>query len=123
MNRKISKGMIVKIHPRICNKRIPKILSDQLNYTFINHVKNFSLKVTDLFYKRVCDSSFYEFVVNSDNQEMVRFRAKFNIDSILADRNGYQCILMARIEPKEGSRFQIPVCFLIESFDVPLSIY
>lgn len=123
MNRKISKGMSVKIHPKICNKRIPKVLSDQINYEFINHVKDFSLKVTDLFYKHVCESSFYEFVVNSDNQEMISFRTKFNVNSILANRNGYQCILMARIESKNGSRFHLPVCFLVESFDVPLSIY
>lgn len=123
MNRKISKGMFVKIHPKICRRAIPKVLSDKINYAFINHIKDSPLKVTDLFYKRVCDSSFYEFVVNSDRQEMIRFRIQFNINSILADKNGYQCILMARIEPKNGSQFQLPVSFLIESFDVPLSIY
>lgn len=123
MNRKINKGMFVKIHPKICNKRIPKILSDQINYTFINHIKNSSLKVTELFYKPVRGSRFYELVVNSDRQEMIRFRTKFNINSILVNRNGIQCILMARIRPENESQFQFPVCFLIESFDVPLSIY
>jgi hypothetical protein len=71
----------------------------------------------------VSDSSFYEFLINSDRQEMIQFRIQFNINSTLVDRNGYQCILMARIAPKEGSQFQLPIWFLIESFDVPLSIY
>lgn len=123
MNRKISKGMFVKIHPKICRKKIPLILSEKLNYSFINHIKNSPLKVVDIFYKRVCESSFYEFIVNSNHREMIRFRIQFNINSILADKNGYQCILMARIEPENGSQFQLPVSFLIESFDVPLSIY
>lgn len=98
-------------------------MSSKINYAFINSIKDSPLKVVDLFYKRVCDSSFYEFIVNSYHQEMIRFRIQFNINSILANKNGYQCILMARIEPKNGSQFQLPVCFLIESFDVPLSIY
>jgi hypothetical protein len=123
MNRKISKGMFVKIHPKICRKKIPLILSSKINYSFINHIKDSQLKVINLFYKRVCDSSFYEFIVNSDRQDMIQFRIQFNLNSILADQNGYQCILMAQIEPKNGSRFQLPVCFLVESFDVPLSIY
>ena len=115
--------MFVKIHPKICRRKIPEVLSDRINYAFINHIKDSQLKVVELFYKRVCDSSFYEFIVNSNRQDMIRFRIQFNINSILADKNGYQCILMARIEPKNGSQFQLPVCFLIESFDVPLSIY
>lgn len=123
MNQKISKGMFVKIHPKICRRKIPQSLSDKINYAFINQVKNSPLKVIDLFYKRVCDSSFYDFLVNSYHQEMIQFRIQFNINSILANRNGYQCILMARIESENASIFQLPVCFLIESFDVPLSIY
>lgn len=115
--------MFVKIHPKICKRKIPQILCDKINYAFINHIKDSPLKVVELFYKRVCDSSFYEFLVNSYHQDMIRFRIQFNLNSIIADRNGYQCILMARIEPKNGSQFQLPVCFLIESFDVPLSIY
>lgn len=123
MSQKISKGMFVKIHPKICRKKIPQGLSDRINFEFINRIKNSPLKVTDLFYKRVCDSSFYEFLVNSHHQEMIQFRIQFNINSILTNQNGYQCILMARIEPKNASTFQLPVCFLIESFDTPLSIY
>lgn len=123
MNQKISKGMFVKIHPKICKRKVPQVLSNKINYSFINQIKDSQLKVVNLFYKRVCDSSFYEFIVNSDRQDMIHFRIQFNINSILADQNGYQCILMAQIESKNASRFQLPVCFLIESSDVPLSIY
>ena len=115
--------MFVKIHPKICRRKIPPVLSVKINYAFINHIKDSPLKVVELFYKRVCDSSFYDFIINSDRQDMIRLRIQFNINSILANKNGYQCILMARIEPKNGSTFQLPVCFLIESLDVPLSIY
>lgn len=125
MNQKISKGMFVKIHPKICRKKIPRVLSDKMNYTFINSIKDSSPKVIDLFYKCVHDSTFYEFLVNNDNQEMVQFRTQFNMNSTLTYRSGYKCILMAQLELKNESsfRFQLPVCFLIESFDVPLSIY
>ena len=94
-----------------------------MNYTFINRIKDSSFKVIDLFYKCIHDSTFYEFLVNSNIQEMVQLRTQFNINSILTYRSGYKCILMARLELKNESTFQLPVCFLIESFDVPLSIY
>ena len=123
MNRKISKGMFVKIHPEIYKKKIPPVLYNKINYTFINRIKNSPLKVIELCYKRAQDSSFYNFLINSDTQEMIRFRTQFNINSILINRNGYQYILMARIESENELRFQLPVCFLIESSDVPLSIY
>lgn len=123
MNQKISEGMFVKIHPKICRKKIPRILSDRMNYTFINRIKDSSFKVIDLFYKCIHDSKFYEFLVNDNNQEMIQLRTQFNINSILTYRSGYKCILMARLELKNESSFQLPVCFLIESFDVPLSIY
>lgn len=123
MNRKISKGMFVKIHPEFREKKIPQALSDKVNYAFINRIKNSSLKVIDLHHKCIYDSSFYELLVNGNSQEIIQFRIKFNIDSIISYQNRDKCILMARLETKDGSKFQLPVRFLIESFDVPLSIY
>lgn len=123
MNKKISKGMFVRIHPKICRRKIPIILSDRINYSFINRIKDSPIEVVELFYKRVSDSDFYNFLVNSNNQEMIQFRVQFNIDSILSYKNGYQYILMARLSLKNESVFQLPICFLIESFEIPLSIY
>jgi hypothetical protein len=123
MNQKISKGMFVKIHPEFREKKIPNALSDNINYEFIDRVKNSLLKVIDIRYKRVYDSHFYELLVNGNSQEIIQFRTKFNIDSTLTYQNGYKCILMAQLETKNRSKFQFPICFLIESLDVPLSIY
>ena len=115
--------MFVRIHPEFCEKKTPQILSDKINYEFINRIKNSLLKVTDLRYKCVYDSSLYELLVDGNSQEIIQFRTKFNINSTLTYQRGYKCILMAQLEAKNGSKFQLPVCFLIESFDVPLSIY
>lgn len=123
MNRKITKGMFVKIHPEFRKKKIPQALSDKINYTFINRIKNSPLKVIDFRYKCVYDSSFYELLVDGNSQEIIQFRIKFNIDSTIIYRNGDRCILMAQLETKNESIFQLPVSFLIESFDIPLSIY
>lgn len=122
--KKISKGMFVKIHPEFCKKKIPNALFDKINYEFVDRVKKFlSLKVIDIRYKCVYDSSFYEILVNDNSQEVIQFRTKFNIDSTLTYQDGYKCILMALLETKNQSKFQFPICFLIESFNVPLSIY
>lgn len=123
MSRKISKGMFVEIHPEFCKKKIPQALSDRINYEFVDRIRNSPLKVIDFRYKCVYDSSFYELLINGNSQEIIQFRIKFNIDSSLTYQGGHKCILMARLEAKNGYRFQLPVCFLIESFDVPLSIY
>lgn len=77
----------------------------------------------DLCYKSIYYSSFYELLVNSNNQEIIQFRIKFNINSTIDYQNGDKCILMARLKAKNGSTFQLPICFLNESLDVPLSIY
>lgn len=123
MDRKISKGMMVKIHPEFREKKIPQALSDKINYTFINRIKNSPLKVMDFCYKPVYSSSFYELLINGNSQEIIQFRIKFNIDSTVIYQNGDKCILMAKLETKDGSKFQLPIRFLIESLDVPLSIY
>lgn len=123
MNQKISEGMFVKIHPKFCEEKIPQILLNRINYTFIDNIRNSQLKVIGLFYKYIDESDFYNFLVNSNNQDMIRFRIQLNMNSTLSYENGYKRILMARIETKGASRFHLPVCFLIESSDVPLSIY
>lgn len=123
MNQKISKGMFVKIHPEFCKKKIPQALSDKLNYTFIDRIRNSPLKVIDFHYKYIYDSSFYELLVDGNSQEIFQFRIKFNINSTIVYQRGYKCILTARLEAENESKFQLPICFLIESFDVPLSIY
>lgn len=123
MDRKISKGMFVELHPEFCKKKIPQALSDKINYTFIDRIRNSPLKVMDFCYKYVYDSSFYELLVDSNNQEIIQFRIKFNIESILTYQNGYRCISMAQLKAKNGSKFQLPICFLIKSSEVPLSIY
>lgn len=123
MNQKISKGMFVRIHPEFREEKIPQALSDRINYTFINRIKNSPLEVIDLCYKSIYYSSFYELLVNSNNQEIIQFRIKFNINSTIDYQNGDKCILMARLKAKNGSTFQLPICFLNESLDVPLSIY
>ena len=123
MNRKISKGMFVKIHPEFRKKKIPQALSDKINYAFVNRIRKSPLKVIDLRYKCVYDSSFYELLINGNSQEIIQFRIKFNIDSTIIYQNGDKCILMAQLEAKNEPRFQLPVSFLIESFDIPLSIY
>lgn len=123
MDKKINKGMIVKIHPEFCKSKIPQALSDKINYEFIDRIRNSSLKVIDFRYKCVYDSSFYELLVNGNSQEIIQFRIKFNIDSALTYQDGYKCILMAQLEAENKSRFQLPVSFLIKSTEVPLSIY
>lgn len=123
MNQRISKGMFVEIHPEFCKKKIPQALSDKINYEFIDRIRNSPLKVIDFRYKCVYDSSFYELLVNGNSQEMIQFRIKFNIDSSLTYQGGYKCILMAQLETENKSKFQLPVCFLIKSFEIPLSIY
>lgn len=123
MNQRISKGMFVEIHPEFRKKKIPQALSDNINYEFIDRIRNSPLKVIDFRYKCVYDSSFYELLVNGNSQEIIQFRIKFNINSILTYQNGYKCILMAQLEAKNKSKFQLPVCFLIKSFETPLSIY
>lgn len=123
MNQKISKGMFVKIHPEFREEKTPQALSDRINYTLIDHVRNSPLKVIDIYYMCVYNSSFYEFLVDSNNQEVIQFRIKFNIDSTVVYRNGDKCILMARLKANNGSAFRLPICFLRESLDVPLSIY
>lgn len=123
MDKKINKGMIVKIHPEFCKKKIPQALSNKINYTFIDSIKNSPLKVIDFRYKRVYDSSFYELLVNGNSQEIIQFRIKFNIDSALTYQDDYKYILMAQLEAENKSKFQLPVSFLIKSTQVPLSIY
>lgn len=123
MSRKISKGMFVRIHPEFCEEKIPRALSDRINYIFINRIINSPLEVIDLHYQSIYNSGFYELLVNSNNQEIIQFRIKFNIDSTIVSRDGDKYILMARLKSRNGSTFQLPICFLIESFDVPLSIY
>lgn len=123
MNQKISKGMFVRIHPEFREEKIPQALSDRINYTFINRIKNSPLEVIDLCYKSIYYSSFYKLLVNSNNQEIIQFRIKFNINSTIDYQNGDKRILMARLKAKNGSTFQLPICFLKESLDVPLSIY
>ena len=111
MSQKISKGMFAEIHPEFCKKKIPQALSDRINYEFIDRIRNSPLKVIDFRYKCVYDSSFYELLVNDNSQEIIQFRIKFNIDSSLTYQGGYKCILMAQLEAKNGSKFQLPVCF------------
>lgn len=123
MDKKINKGMIVKIHPEFCKRKIPQALSNKINYTFIDSIKDSPLKVIDFHYKCVYDSSFYELLVNGNSQEIIQFRIKFNIDSALTYQDGYKCILMAQLEAENKSKFQLPVSFLIKSTQVPLSIY
>lgn len=123
MNKKIYKGTIVEIHPKIYSKKIPQALSNKIFYPFINQIKNSTLTVVEIFYQRVDESSFYDFVVNSNNKDMIQFRNQLNIDSTIVCRNGYKYILIARINPGNESLFKLPVSFLIKSTKVPLSIY